>query len=75
VDRTLLILSADDALKRKYTKVLLQNGFKVADAADLIDGMLLASKHNIDAIIVDEDLGDKNIHLNHSKIRKYSEAP
>ena len=75
MNKTLLILSDDKTLKQKYTKTLLQSGFKVADASDLIDGMLIAKKHPIDAIILDEDLENKDIFQNYSKIRKYSQAP
>ena len=75
MNKTLLILSDDKILKQNYTKVLLQSGFRVADASDLIDGMLIAKKHAIDAIILDEDLENKDIFQNYSKIRKYSQAP
>jgi DNA-binding response OmpR family regulator len=75
MNKTLLILSDDKILKQKYTKALLQNGFKVADASDLIDGMLIAKKHTIDAILLDEDLENNDIFQNYSKIRKYSQAP
>src|SRR4030042_3966634 len=75
MNKTLLILSDDNILKQKYTKALLQSGFKVADASDLIDGMLITKKHTIDAILLDEDLEDKDILQNYSKIRKYSQAP
>lgn len=75
MNKTLLILSDDETLKQKYTKVLLQNGFKVADASDLIDGMLITKKNTIDVILLDEKLEDKDIFQNYSKIRKYSQAP
>ena len=75
MNKTLLILSDDNTLKQKYTKALLQRGFKVADASDLIDDMLIAKKHPIDAIILDEDLENKDLSQNYSKIRKYSQAP
>jgi len=75
MNKTLLILSDDEILKQKYTKVLLQNGFKVADASDLIDGMLITKKNTIDVILLDEKLEDKDLFQNYSKIRKYSQAP
>lgn len=70
----ILVLSTDSTLRYKYTKELVKNGFRVADASDFLDGMFTASKTKFDVIIIDEDVYGSGEGMVFSKVRKYSDA-
>lgn len=70
----ILVLSTDSALRLKYVKELVKNGFQVADASDFLDGMFTASKTKFDVIIIDEDVYSSGEGMVFSKVRKYSNA-
>lgn len=70
----ILVLSTDPSLRYKYTKELVKNGFRVADASDFLDGMFTASKTKFDVIIIDEDVYGSGESMVFSKVRKYSDA-
>lgn len=74
MNNKILIISQDVALKRKYTEELVKNGFKVAEASDVLDGVLTATKHGFDVVIIDEDICSADSRRQFSKIRNYSSA-
>jgi DNA-binding response OmpR family regulator len=74
MNNKILILSEDVVLKRKYTEELAKAGFTVAEASDVLDGVLTATKHSFDIVIIDEEICSDDSRRQFSKIRNYSSA-
>ncbi len=71
----ILIMSSDPILKGKNIDVLVENGSRVFESSDALNGLLKIDKNGFDVIIVDEELNDTDGYEACKKIRQYSDIP
>jgi DNA-binding response OmpR family regulator len=70
----ILIISKGLALKEKYTKEFVRNGFYTDEASDFMDGLLTATKSDFDVLIIDEELYGAGLVPEFTKVRRCSKA-
>ena len=71
-----ILIIDDEAQIRKLLEITLQsNGYKVCEAANARDGLVMAANHPPDLILLDIGLPDESGHLVLTKIREWYSRP